>query len=105
MSYLIPFDPDGNLLSCARNGTLTNWVQNFEFEDTLRYVGYGGGRSAMSMKVESTTTGKKYRMFWAYFDKLIRRSDIQPGPTFTGKWTFVKKGKNYSIRPLGQTEC
>lgn len=72
---------------------------NYMFEDSLLYMNYKGGRSSMTMILESISTGRKYYMFWKYFDKCIRRPNNSPGPIFHGKWTFIKTGKNYSVKP------
>lgn len=80
-----------------------DWRDNYEFEDSLEYIEYIGGRSSMSMRVKSIKTGLEYNMFWTYFDSCIRRRDNTVGaigPIFHGKWTFQKTGTNYSIRPV-----
>ena len=102
--YQIPFDIEGNLQNYplplyVGRGEVA-FLDNFEFEDELQYVGYQGGRSSMSMIFQSTTTERIYPMFFTYFNKLIKSEDIRPGPTFKRKWTFIKKGQNYSIRPV-----
>lgn len=102
---LIPFYQNGGLCTyVGRDGSGLDWRQNFVFEDTLVYKGYAGGRSSMTMNFVSSTTGKKYPMFFCYFDALIRRDDIGPGPSFTGRWTFCKRGMNYSVMPAGGRE-
>lgn len=74
-------------------------VPNFVWDDTLVYVRYLGGRSAMSMLVTSLTTGRHYSMMWTDFEEQLRRPDLRPGPTFSGKWTFIKRGVAYGVTP------
>lgn len=99
-TILFPFDKFGNLIDYD-DLRLDSQLEAFVFEDSLRYDGYRRGRSSMHVTLVSTTTGKKYPCFFSVFDELIRRPDILPGPTFSGKWTFSKKGANYSVVPVG----
>lgn len=104
--YKIPFSGNtGELLTCVWRDDDPNvmWLDPFEFEASLTYKRYGGGRSAMTMTVQSET-GTHYPMFWCYFDQCIRRPNNGPGPTFHGKWTFAKRGNNYSVCPAVSKE-
>ena len=76
------------------------WKANHEFDDALRYKGYSGGRSAMSMRLVSAVDGREYSMFWRWFDALLRRPGLKDGPSFEGRWTYCKQGQNYSVRPV-----
>ncbi len=97
---LVPFDASGNMLTFASSWTVKEWRDNYVFRDTLRYVQSLAGRSSMAMQFVSVTTGKKYSMFWRYFDKVIRLDCLEQGPTLTCDWTFTKQGSNYSIVPI-----
>lgn len=108
-TYKIPFSKHtGEMLSytwgCDESNPNIDWKDNYVFDDELKYVSYIGGRSSMSMKVESLRDGRRYNMFWTYFDDCIRRDNNGPGPTFSGKWTFVKTGQNYSVKPVVEYE-
>jgi len=70
---------------------------NFEFTDSLVYVRGNFGRSSRSVIVKSESTNVEYNMFWNYFDECLK-SGVYP---FTGKFTFVKKGSCFSIKPVG----
>lgn len=105
-NYKIPFDrkdcemlPWTSLIKEEDNSQVI-WLDNYIFNDDLLYIKYSGGRSSMSMILQSLNDGKRYYMFWKYFDQCIRRPDNQPGPIFSGKWTFIKIGCNYSIKPV-----
>jgi hypothetical protein len=75
------------------------WRDAHIFEDTLKYDGYLGGRSSMTMMFVSLRHGVRYPMFFRYFDLFIRRPDLAIGPSKTWKWGFAKQGRNYSIVP------
>ncbi len=100
---LIPFSKTtGDLINYVwGDESNIEWKKNFIFEDTLRYVDYFRGRSAMSINLESITTGIKYTLTYGYFDEMIRSNDvIIPGPCFKRSWTFYKQGSNYNIKPI-----
>lgn len=100
--YKIPFSKniDRMLYYVDDNYFNVEWKDNYIFDDDLKYIGYNGGRSAMTMVLESVNNLRKYYMFWTYFDECIRRDNNSPGPVFHGKWTFIKTGKNYSVKPV-----
>lgn len=102
---------DGSFVSYTRvkqgdDSRGVEWRDNFEFEDTLIYKGYAGGRSAMTMTFISARTGKEYPMFFCYFNWLISHPFTNgivvgsPKLAFKGNWTFCKRGQNYSVKPV-----
>lgn len=69
--------------------------QNCIFEDHIKYVGFGRGRSAVHCYFESMDGTKKFTMFMSEFDKIIRAGkDVLD---LKGKFYFVKRGMNYSL--------
>jgi hypothetical protein len=97
----IPFY-DGNQLHYP-SYTEVNWVDNFEFVDTLILQGYQRGCSAAFFALESETTGKKYTMFLSDMLDVIKCSSIDHGKV-NGTWTFCKKGQNYGVRLIAKDE-
>lgn len=94
--YDIPFDEDGNQMDYyyGWKGTLRD---NFEFEDTLKLVGYSKGRSSVGFTFErsdGTTVNFFLSDFFAIAHKLV-------DGRITGRFTFVKKGQNYGCRMIG----
>jgi hypothetical protein len=76
------------------------WCENFEFAATLKYTSYSRGRSAAHLLWQDES-GRGFNMFLSEFNSLMKRQkDIVDG-CVTGRWTFVKRGKNYSIRLVG----
>ena len=94
--YQIPFDKDGNLLSYPYS--VGEWRDNYVFEDTLTYETYYRGRSSATICFKDTN-GHTYEMFMSDFDILITAKGLN-GKSVSGKWTFVKKGKNYGIKAV-----
>lgn len=95
-TYQIPFR-NGNLQSYPYNPD--EWRDNYVFEDTLIYKGYGRGRSSVTFYFDDSN-GNTYEMFISDFDDLFRKLGGFTGLTISGKWTFVKKGKNYGIKAV-----
>lgn len=69
----------------------------YVFEDVLTYTGYGKGRSAVHFNFKDSA-GRRYNMFISEFSDLIQRHTLKSGVTPKLRWTFVKKGLNYSIK-------
>jgi len=93
-AYPIPFDKDGHLLSFPYNPH--EWRDNYVFEGTLKYRTYYRGRSSATIDFEDSD-GRTYEMFMSDFNDLMLAKGFN-GQEVTGKWTFVKKGKNYGIK-------
>jgi hypothetical protein len=73
------------------------FVDNYIFEDTLHYINYYTGRSAIIFEFESKE-GNIYTMFLTHFNDLLKNK--KPVWEITGRWTFTKCGVNYGIRYL-----
>lgn len=69
----------------------------YVFEDVLSYVGYGKGRSAVHFTFEDSQK-RRYNMFISEFSELVNTQYLECGITPKLRWTFVKKGSNYSIK-------
>lgn len=101
--YQIPFDHKGNQLSYPesywRNGTMieNDWVDNFEFVDTLTYDDYSTGRSSIGFNMKRTD-GTLVNVFISDFSKMI---PLMSRGQITGRFTFVKKGSSYGCKYLG----
>jgi hypothetical protein len=76
------------------------------FEDTLKISSYGRsyehGRSAAYFNMESTTTSMKAVMMMSDMSHMVQTGVINKG-LITGRWTFGKKGKNYGIEYVGES--
>lgn len=92
-AYKIPFDAEGNQLDYEGWGTV-EWKDNHTFKDTLTYVGYGRGRSAVTFTF-SRTDGRKVTMFVSDMDDVIKH--LVSGK-ITGEFTFSKRGQNYGCK-------
>lgn len=75
-------------------GATYKFVENYTFIDTLWFSKANFGRSSRSVVLLSETTGEAYNCFWNFFEECLLRKQ------FSNKWTFCKKGSNYSIKPL-----
>ena len=90
----VPFDKDGNQVDW--HNTYSSTLQdNFEFEDTLQYMGYSKGRSSVTFEFERLSNGKKVTMFISDFNKIA--SSMRYG-ALEGKFTFGKKGTSYGCK-------
>jgi hypothetical protein len=118
----VPFDRAGNLLDysymgiskeeeeiCKRDGKIEHFwgrdnalrevfVPNVEFEDTLIFKHFSRGRSSVKAHFESQFTGKKYEMFICDLEDVIKANYFIT--KLSGRFTFVKRGKNYGVMLL-----
>ena len=77
-----------------------NWdeVDNYEFQDTLEFVQFEGYNS-MNFRMKSVTDSKEYHMFLSEGERIFNLKKWI-GNSVTGRWTFRKQGKAYSIKYL-----
>ena len=111
----VPFDLDGNLKRYAVEGATRQvgygynaprvpyeekWVENYEFEDSLRLDGVESGMSAKYFQFTSTITGRGY---WMFLNDLIAmlQSGVMDHGVVTGRWTFRKRADAYGVQYLG----
>lgn len=97
-AYAIPFDKDGNQLHYCdawevRKGA--QYLDNHEFDGTLRVTGMARGRSAAYFYAEIVETGKRVTIFCK--DLMDAIPFIDRG-LIRGRFTFQKRGQNYGIR-------
>jgi hypothetical protein len=72
------------------------WRDPYEFEARLTYHSFGRGRSAAYF-IWADEEGNQYPMFMSEVDRLLRLARFEGG-SVSGRWSFVKRGSNYSIR-------
>lgn len=72
---------------------------NFEFYDTLQYIGYSRGRSSIKIQFICLSCGTTVEMFISDFDDMMEREGLH-GKHVSGRFTFVKRGKNYGVKYL-----
>ena len=105
-NYQIPFDKSGNQQDYPSSWYVgeypnhkavgPNFVDNFEFTDTLTYRTYGKGRSSIGFEMVRSD-GTTVNMFVSDFHIVI--SHMVNGKV-TGRFTFIKKGMNYGCKLL-----
>ena len=73
-----------------------HWWANEVFEDTFEIVGYGRGRSAVSIRLKSVdgwricSVSLATLMGWIDAERIV-------GKRITGKFCFAKRGQNYKL--------
>ena len=105
-NYQIPFDKNGNQQDYPKSwyeGVYPNnkrigpnFVENFEFNDTLTYRMYGKGRSAIGFEMVRGN-GTTVNMFVSDFHVAIPH---MVSGRIKGRFTFIKKGQNYGCKLL-----
>lgn len=99
--YPIPFDKDGNLMGYAGDvGSYKphEWRDNYVFDDVLKFEHFERGRSAAHAIFRSGSNNATYQMF------LTHLADVMRGINYgllDGRFTFIKKGKNYGVVRIG----
>ncbi len=76
-----------------------DWKKTTPFVATLKYLGYGKGRSAVTLNFVEVATGDVFPMFLSVFNDLIKQPGLNDGPTFSGVWRVAKMGTAFSITP------
>ena len=74
---------------------------DYEFEDTLKFISTGRGRSAVRFYMESTTEPMEYDMSLSEFENMLFKSDMVDQKV-SGKWGFGKQGQNFTLKYLGK---
>lgn len=77
-----------------------NWVDNFEFEDTLTLNGFGRGRSSVTFSMVRSD-GTTVSVFVSDFYDMAVAGAFKAGK-IKGRFTFCKKGQNYGCRMVKQ---
>ena len=110
--YKVSFDENGNHITwdSSMNWKISKQVDNYEFEDTLEYIGYEKGRSALNIKWKSRQNNKTYYSGITMLNniligdtKCVLRTrilnDKQPF-TIVGKFTFQKQGTSVLLKEV-----
>jgi hypothetical protein len=100
-NYEIPFDDEGNQLTYEWWYTKAK-TPNFIFEDTLEYKSYSKGRSAVEFKFERESSGKSVSFSISQAEALF---PLMVKGKVSGRFSFVKRGQNYSCMYLGPIEA
>ena len=70
------------------------WLDNYEFEDTLRYIG--------RLHFESTTDKKRFLVSSSELDKIIMK--MRDGK-ITGKFTFIRTQGRFFLKFIDENSC
>jgi hypothetical protein len=99
VSYQVPYDPRGNLLSSPyeyqgkRNPNMhVTWEENEEFETSLTINSFWDGSSTWTSDED-----RSYNMHNSDFGELIKKITITAGKTEKYKWLIRKRGAVYGI--------
>lgn len=93
--YKIPFNANGEMLSCAPRSYVKNidWRDNIIWSDSFSLI---GGYGASQYEIKSIISGKSYYLFASDFKKFIKLGTIQNG-IISGSFKFCKKGTSYGV--------
>lgn len=75
-------------------------IDNFEFQDTLKLVGYSRGRSSTNFTM-ARLSGKTVSVFVSDFFSMASSENFSAGQ-ITGRFTFTKRGQNYGCKLVGE---
>jgi len=75
------------------------WRDVYEFEDELKIHGWGKGRSAVRVYLHGTD-GTRYTATMTAFMDAVEMVGVVNNTIPKLKWTFAKKGSNYTIQPV-----
>lgn len=70
-------------------------IDNYKWEDTINYNGYGRGRSSCVIYFWSVYHHQNMQMFMTDFDNIVKQMNYGQ---LTGTFTFCKRGQNYGIK-------
>lgn len=73
-------------------------IDNYEFNDTFEFVKFEG-YSGLNAKFKSMTDGNIYHVFMSEFEPMFV-AGLFNGTKITGKWSFRKQGKAFSLIKL-----
>lgn len=72
-------------------------LDNYEFTDTLNYIGYFRGRSAAVFEFKREMTGTNVTMFMKDLDESLK---YMVNGKLSGTFTFCKRGMNFGVTLL-----
>lgn len=83
--------------------TVDEWRDNYAFVATLKLDTFERGRSAAYFVWRDVETGLRYPMFLTFTEEVLKRARVTMG-IISGEFTFAKRGTNYSIRMVFESE-
>lgn len=95
--FQVPFDKNGNQLTQIYRWDKPLLVENYIFDETLFYSGYGLSSSTCHIIWEDRT-GKQYRSSMELLDTILSGKDrldsrkFLAGLQIRGRFTFIKRG-------------
>lgn len=99
-SFLVPVDSQGNQKTWASGTNKSdNRVDPWEFEDTLMYIGYTRGRSALNIQWKGLKTKKTYESGMSLLDEALLDGKINKH-SISGKFGFKKQGTSVLLKIL-----
>lgn len=96
VDWKVPIDEEGNQVSWAAR-TNVKMVEPWEFKDTLRYLGFSRGRSALNVHWQSESTGKKFVSGMPMLDEAVKKRQVCNG-CVTGSFYFKKQGSSVLLQ-------
>jgi len=97
-TFIVPLDKDGNQHSWMYNPEEYG-KEPWEFEDTLEYIGFSRGRSALNIQWKGLNTKKTYESGMSLLNDALLEGLIN-GKTITGKFTFKKQGTAVLLKAI-----
>lgn len=98
-SFLVPLDPQGNQKTWISTTSKGDRVEPWEFEDTLIYIGYTRGRSALNIQWKSLKTKKTYESGMSLLDEALKEGKVNKH-SISGKFGFKKQGTSVLLKIL-----
>jgi hypothetical protein len=99
---LIPFEPDGSVPNQPLPDCTYEWLENFNFCDTLLFEDYCRGSSRCGFVVRSSGNATYYMFLRDALDAL-RQGSVDHG-RIHGWWTFVRRGVAFGVRLMPDSE-
>lgn len=98
-TFIVPLDKDGNQHSWMYNPEEYG-KESWEFEDTLEYIGFSRGRSALNIQWKSKIHGLTYESGMSLLDEALKEGKIDSGKYIHGKFTFKKQGTAVLLKAI-----
>lgn len=93
---------EGKTLYNTYSGYSGEEEENFIWEDTAKFEGFGRGCSSAVFYFKFEELGQNFNMFMTDMNDLIVNHGIKKGGNLKGKFTFIKRGSNYGVQYLGK---
>lgn len=97
-NYKIPFDEKGGMVqdACRARWYAKEWRENYEFDATMRLDRELGDWVTVRDEMDHEYYISMHNLF-----PVLVRGTITEGK-ISGRWTFVKRGNSYSLKPAGR---